>query len=307
MKSKIITVINLPFDLASPKSGACRGPAALKDLNLLGMLRSCGHEVVSTSVDEHSRESLLQDQNKNENIDQYKKVAEFSVKAIEKLDQIYTDGRFPLIVGGDHSVSIASISSAVKHLKKEKGEDARLGVLWVDAHPDLNTTETSPSGNVHGMSVAALLGKGDKLLVSIGGSNNRLLPQDIAFIGLRELDAGEVDLIENLNLKAFSSQSVHSTGITGPLKSVLDYFEQNVDAFVLSFDIDSCDPTIAPGVATPKQGGLTFDQASTIMEVVGKSEKLMSLEVVELNPALDDDSESTSRLALELLKKAFSK
>jgi len=307
MKRKIITIINLPFDLASPKSGACRGPAALGNLDLSGMLKSCGHEVVSSSLDEQSRDCVLQEQEKSENIDQLKEVAEFSVQAIEMLDRAYSEGRFPLVIGGDHSISIATISSAVKHLKKEKGNNARLGVLWVDAHPDLNTTETSPSGNVHGMSVAALLGKGDKLLVSVGGSNNRLLPQDVAFIGLRELDAGEIDLIENLNLKTYSSQDVHLNGIVVPVKSVLEYFEQNVDAFVLSFDMDSCDPAIAPGVATPKKGGLTFDQASALMELVGNSEKLMSLEVVELNPPLDDHSGSTSKLALELLKKAFSK
>jgi len=300
MHRKNIAIINLPFDLASPRAGACKAPAALENRKLKAVLYGLGYKVFEHSLEEHCLAS-----HRGREIDQHKEVAEFSAMALEKVDLAYTENCFPLVIGGDHSVSIATISGAIRYLKKEKGEEARLGVLWVDAHADLNTTETSPSGNVHGMSVAALLGLGDERLISIGGNGSRLREQDVAFLGLRDLDPGEVNFMKELKLKAISSDEVHSAGIKAAVSSVLQYLEDNVDAFILSFDMDVCDPTIAPGVATPKRGGLTFNEASAVMEMVSKSDKLMALELVELNPELDDSEEKTSRLALELIKTAF--
>ncbi len=290
MKDRAITIVELPFDDAAPCQGASRAPQALREAGLASRLKELGYKIEEkTSEPWQSKAS-----------DQLDSVLTFAELTCSRLSEVYSQGHFPLIIGGDHSISIATVSSAVKHFKSIAGPNFKLGVLWVDAHPDLNTFQTSPSGNIHGMSMAALLGSGENSLIDINNcGRGKVKPECVAFLGLRSIDPGEKALIERLKLKTFFMQDVNELGIEAVCDEALKLLEKNCDGIVLSFDIDVCDPSIAPGVSTPEQGGLSFEAAKTLMARVAKCKKLIAAEIVEYNP-LNDVEQITAELAIEL-------
>ena len=198
-------------------------------------------------------------------------------------------GYFPLILGGDHSMSIGSLAGIAAHCQAEK---KRLGVIWVDAHSDINTPETTPSGNIHGMPVAVNLGIGAQELLNVGGNFTKLKPENITMIGLRSVDPGERSLIKQLGIDAYSMTEVDKLGMYAIMLTVLERMKSRVDHLHISFDLDGVDPSVAKGVGTPVPGGLSYRETHLIMEMAAESGLVKSFEVTEVNPILDDMNQS---------------
>jgi arginase len=206
-------------------------------------------------------------------------------------------GHFPLVLGGDHSLSIGSIRGAARH--------RRLGLIWVDAHADFNTAETTPSGNIHGMPLAALCGLGDPRLVSLWDETPPVLdPKRVAIIGARDLDPGEKRNLRQAGVMVQSMEQIDRIGMVAALEKAIECVSRQVDGIYLSFDMDALDPRHAPGVGTPVPGGLTFREAHLACEVVAETGKLIGMELVEVNPILDVQNQ-TAILAVEFIRSAL--
>ena len=206
-------------------------------------------------------------------------------------------GRFPLVLGGDHSLSVGSIRGAAKHKK--------LGVIWVDAHADFNTAETTPSGNIHGMPLAALCGLGDPRLVCLWDETAPVLdPKRVAVIGARDIDSGEKRNLREAGVMVQSMEQIDRLGMVAALEKAIDRVSRDVDGIYLSFDMDALDPRHAPGVGTPVAGGLTFREAHLACEVIAETGKLIGMELVEVNPILDVQNQ-TAILAVEFIRSAL--
>jgi arginase len=206
-------------------------------------------------------------------------------------------GHFPLVLGGDHSLSAGSIRGAAKQ--------KRLGVIWVDAHADFNTHETTPSGNIHGMPLAALCGMGDNRLVCLWDETPPILdPRRVAVIGARDLDPGEKRNLREAGVMVQSMEQVDRIGMVAAIEKAIDRISRDVDGIYLSFDMDALDPRHAPGVGTPVQGGLTFREAHLACEVVAETGKLVGMDLVEVNPILDIQNQ-TAILAVEFIRSAL--
>lgn len=202
-------------------------------------------------------------------------------------------GVFPLVLGGDHSIAIGTLAGLTRHHRN-------LGVIWLDAHSDLNTPDTTPSGNIHGMSLAVSLGKGDTRLTSIGGAKSPIKPENVVLIGSRSLDQGERDLIRQEGITCFTMQDIDRLGMFRVMEEAIRITSAGTDGVHLSFDIDSVDPKIAPGTGTPVQGGLSYREAHLAMEMLSESGIVTSAEFVENNPLLDR-GQTTSRLLVGLI------
>jgi arginase len=228
-------------------------------------------------------------------------------KACEKLARtvrrILNGGNFPLVLGGDHSMAIGTIAGVAGYCRAEK---KRLGVIWVDAHADINVPGTSPSGNIHGMPVAASIGLGAPELSAVGGKFRKLDPTNVVMIGLRSVDEGERTIIRDHGVRAYTMTDIDRLGIYNVIEESLDYLQSRTDHIHVSFDLDSVDPAIAKGVGTPVPGGLTYREAHTIMEAIAARGALGSLEVAEVNPILDNMNKSAA-LAADLIASAMGK
>ena len=199
------------------------------------------------------------------------------------------EGNLPLILGGDHSISIGTVAAVASHYR-ERGE--RIGVIWVDAHCDLNQGHTSPSGNIHGMSLAVLLGKGDPRLTELGGAESSVLPENAVVIGAREIDQGEKELIEKAGIRVYAMPEIDERGVGRCMEEAIARASSGTAGFHLSYDLDALDPSVAPGVGTPVRGGFTYREGHLVAEKAARSGKMLSLELVELNPVLDDRNRS---------------
>lgn len=209
------------------------------------------------------------------------------------VSQEVQENRFPLIVGGDHSMAIGTLAGLAK-----TGE---YGVIWVDAHADLNTGETSPSGNIHGMPLAAAMGMGDVRLTEIGGRAAKIKPENLVYIGLRDIDAGEQREIDRLGIKVIDVATVRERGVTAIMEEAVAYLKQRTDRYYISFDMDSLDASLVPGTGTPVTGGLTLEEGQQILTHALQDEDLLAVELVELNPLLDVDNQ-TAKAALSLVE-----
>jgi arginase len=208
-------------------------------------------------------------------------------------------GRFPLVIGGDHSLSLGSIRGAAKHQK--------IGVLWIDAHADFNTPETTPSGNIHGMPLAALCGLGDGRLVQLWDEKLPVIdPQHVAVIGARDLDEGEKRNLTEAGVTVMAMEQIDRLGIVASVEKAIERVSRGVDGIYLSFDMDAMDPRHAPGVGTPVTGGLTYREAHLICEMVAETGVLVGMDVVEVNPILDVQNQ-TALLAVEFALSALGK
>jgi arginase len=220
-----------------------------------------------------------------------------------KVDAIMTRRGFPLVLGGDHSVAVGTISGIAAYCKRKK---KKLGVLWVDAHGDLNTPASSPSGNVHGMPLASVLGMGPRDLTTIGGAFTKLDPLNVSIVGLRSLDEGEKRRITQTGVNVFTMTDIDRQGIHRVMKKALARVAHGTDYVHVSFDLDAVDPTVASGVGTPVKGGLDYREAHLVMELISESNAMTSLEIVEVNPILDTRNAS-AEFAVELVQSAFGK
>jgi arginase len=213
------------------------------------------------------------------------------------------NGCLPLILGGDHSLSVGSAGAVAKHFRA-LGES--IGVIWVDAHADMNRPETTPSGNIHGMSLAVLLGHGHPRLVDLCGGTPAVRAENVSILGARDLDPGEKALISESGVRVFTMSEIDERGVGVCMEEALQRANDGTGGFHLSFDLDSLDPRVAPGVGTPVQGGLTYREGHLVCEKAARSGELLSFEVVELNPVLDDRNH-TAQMAVGLVGSALGK
>jgi arginase len=215
-----------------------------------------------------------------------------------RVQEIVDLGLFPVILGGDHSISLGSVAGVTQRRS--------VGVIWLDAHGDFNTGDTSPSGNIHGMVLAAIGGLGDERLVALGGHHPKVELGNIVLVGVRELDPGERDLLRKAGVLTFTMHEIDRQGLAAVVDQAIERAGAGVDGIHLSLDLDVVDPMQAPGVGTPVLGGLSYRETHLAMELLAESSKLSSMDVVEVNPVLDNHNE-TARLAMQLTLSALGK
>lgn len=293
-----IAVISVSIDLGAGRRGVDMGPSAMRIAGITGEIEAIGHRVVELgTITAGGIETTEAGRDGLPFLSEIVRVVKGTRAMVRRgLRQ----GCTPLVLGGDHSLSIGSVAAVAEH-HRERG--APIGVIWVDAHGDLNRPETSPSGNVHGMSLAVLLGHGDKRLV---GAQPAIKPENVSILGARELDPGERRLIADLGVRVFTMSEIDERGVATCMDEALRRASTGTAGFHLSLDLDALDPRLAPGVGTPVQGGLTYREGHLVCEKASRSGSLLSLEVVELNPVLDDRNH-TAALAVGLVASALGK
>jgi len=287
--SKTVNIIGFPMDLGADRRGVDMGPSALRIAGLKEKLENLGYKIID------SGDIFIQIMEKqkisNPKLKYLNEILKTSRRLAAKVERVLDRGHFPLCLGGDHSMAIGSIAGIASYCKKHR---QKLGVIWVDAHSDMNTDETSPSGNIHGMPLAASLGIGHEKLVNFYGFAPKLKPENCALIGIRSVDELERVNIKKLNLPVYTMTDIDKLGIHRIIVKVLKQFREKVDHIHVSFDLDSVDPAIAPGVGTPIPGGLSYREAHLLMESIAECGCMSSLEITEVNPILDDKNKSAS-------------
>jgi arginase len=301
MTQQTIHVVGVPMDLGSGRRGVDVGPSAIRIAGLNKRLRELGHKVIDDGdiTIKNVEELKVGDPSAR----YLAEIARASRLLCRKVGGALEQGYFPLVLGGDHSIAIGTISGIGTFCQQH---DERLGVLWVDAHGDINTPDTSPSGNIHGMPLATVLGYGPDELTGIGGAGPKLDPANVALVGIRSLDEGEKRRLKELGVQVYTMSDIDRHGIHRIMKKAIARVTHGTDYVHVSFDLDAVDPTIAPGVGTPVKGGLNYREAHLIMELVADAEIMTSLEIVEVNPILDDRNASAV-FAVELVQSAFGK
>ncbi len=283
------------MDLGQLRRGVDMGPSAIRYAGVVERLESLGYQVNDLGDIEIGRDRLTTDPLTG--LRNLEAVVQASTKIADKVDKIMKEGSFPLVLGGDHSIAIGTLAGISKYFK-------RLGVIWFDAHGDLNTPETSPSGNIHGMSLAVSLGLGETTLTQIGGYCPKIQPENIVIIGARSLDEGEKRLIKEKGIKVYTMHEIDRLGIPKVIEETIAYFKDRTDGVHLSLDLDGLDPLYAPGVGTPVEGGLNYRESHLAMEMFFESEMITSAEFVEVNPILDEKNK-TGILAVGLMASLF--
>lgn len=291
-----ISIIGMPIDLGQLRRGVDMGPSAIRYAGIIEMLENRGYTVKDLGDIQIGRDKLKTDPKTG--IRNLEAVYKASEQLMIQIEEVIQKDSFPLILGGDHSMAIGTLAGVAKSYKN-------LGLIWYDAHGDLNTPETSPSGNIHGMPLAASLGYGEESLTEIGGYSPKVKPENIIIIGARDLDPGEKDFIKEKGIKVYTMHEIDRIGMPQIIEDTNQYFEeQGVDGVHLSFDLDAIDPLDAPGVGTPVPGGVTFREAHLAMEMLAETGKITSAEFVEVNPILDERNK-TGTLAVDLIGSLF--
>lgn len=299
MTTRTATLIGAPTDIGASVRGASMGPEALRVAGVNSALASRGLNVID-------RGNLSGPGNPwSAPVQGYRhlaEVVEWNRRVHQAVRAELTDGRLPILLGGDHCLAIGSISAVARHCR-EHGR--KLRVLWLDAHADFNTSDLSPSGNIHGMPVACLCGFGPSELTSLGGPRPVVDPKWIRQIGIRSVDPGEKRFVHEQGLEVFDMRYIDEMGMRHTMEQALTGLDRNTHLHV-SFDVDFLDPDVAPGVATTVPGGPTYREAQLCMEMIADTDRLGSLDVMELNPALDVRNE-TAQIALDLIESLFGK
>lgn len=290
-----IDIIGVPIDLGADRRGVDMGPSAIRYAHLQNKLEDLGYTV----NDEGNVEVPIAEMCKitNPKLKYIDCIIPMSRRVSGAVSTSIQAGNFPLVIGGDHSLSIGSVRGAARNRK--------LGVIWLDAHADFNTAETTPSGNIHGMSLAILCGLGDKSLVQLWDEPVPVIdPKNIAIIGARDLDEGEKKNLQNAGAMVQGMEQIDRYGMVACLEKAIERISRNVDGIYLSLDLDSLDPEHAPGVGTPVPAGLTQREAHLACEMIGETGKLLGMDIVEVNPILDIQNR-TALLAVDFALSAL--
>ena len=298
---KSLSILGVPLGYGASMAGVDIGPAALRVARLNQRIARLGY-----SVHDLGDMRLERPQSLPEVDEKLKYVREIS-NACEELaievEEILKAGELPLIVGGDHSIAIGSFAGAVSHYRKQ---NKTLGLIWFDAHADMNTPETTPSGNIHGMPLAALLGYGTPELTNVAGFAPKLDPRLCAHVGARDIDPGERELIKKLGMRFFTMREIDERGMTNVMDDAIEIASGGSAGYGVTFDVDVLDPGDAPGSGTLVRGGLTYREAHLAMEKIAEAGGMRSLEIVEINTALDVNNK-TAELGVELILSALGK
>ena len=301
MRNAKVAVIGAPMDLGAGRRGVDMGPSAVRAASLHAKISSLGYEVEDLgNIDVVQPESINP---KPSSARFLQEIATSCARLARLVEKAAGDGKFPIVLGGDHSIAAGTITGMAKYFKKSK---RKLGVIWIDAHADMNTPATSPSGNVHGMPLAATIGLGPKELTHLGGYSGKVHPSNVVLIGIRDVDELESVNVTSSGVNAFTMREVDELGMRTVITRAIEMASRGTDGIHLSFDMDSVDPDDAPGVGTPVRGGLTYREAHLAMEILSDTQLLRSIEVVEVNPILDT-SNRTALLAVELIASAMGK
>ena len=290
-----IHLLEMPLDFGASRHGSDMGPSAIRLAGMKEKLESLGH-TISNHSDIFSVSPQEYEQVGNPKAKYLKPIAKACTKLAERVEKICTDGEFPLILGGDHSIALGSIAGAAAYAKKS---NKKLGVLYVDAHGDFNTPETSPTGNIHGQCLAASAGLGLPELTNLYFDGQKVDPKNICFVGVRDLDAGEKQLMKQAGVTVFTMSDIERQGFAAIVKQITVFFKTHADCIHVSFDMDVLDPMFAPGTGIPLPGGLTNREALLLMEEMSATKRVMSAEIVEVNPILDVRNQ-TGALAVSL-------
>lgn len=302
LETNKIRIIGVPSDLGASRRGVDMGPSALRIANIGPRLTALGFDVEDVgNVPVTVRESITRPQESH--IKFLPEITEVSKQVKERVYQALKDGRRPLTLGGDHSFAIGSAAGVTKFYGEKK---KKVGIIWIDAHGDINTPETSGSGNIHGMPLAHILGRGTKELLALGEKTPMIESGHAVLIGIRDLDAGERKMIQELGIRAFTMRDIDEMGMRAVMQEAIRAATNGTVGFHLSFDVDSMDPTVAPGVGTGVKGGMTYREGHLAMEILHDSGKILSMDITEVNPVLDI-SNQTADLAVEIALSAFGK
>ena len=299
--NKTVSVLGVPLGYGASMAGVDIGPAALRVARLNQRIERLGY-----SVDDRGDLRLQRPRTFPEESEKLKYVREIT-DACEQLahevEDILNSENFPIILGGDHSIAIGSFAGAASYYTKQ---DKTLGLIWFDAHADMNTPESTPSGNIHGMPLAALLGYGTPELINVAGFAPKLDPQLCAHVGARDIDPGERELITKLGVRFFTMREIDERGMKACMDDAIAIASRATGGYAVTFDIDALDPGDAPGSGTLVRGGLTYREAHLGMEKIAEAGGMRSLEIVEINTALDVNNR-TAELGVELILSALGK
>jgi arginase len=294
-----VSLIGVPTDIGAGHRGARMGPEALRIAGL-------GEALIARGVDVADRGNLAGPSNPwLPPVDGYRhldEVVAWNKALMDAVDAELTLGRMPIVLGGDHCLGLGSITAVARHCRRT---GKKLRVLWLDAHADFNTSNVTPSGNVHGMPVACLCGLGPTALTTLGGSAPAMRPDEIRQIGIRSVDDGEKRLVKEYGLDVYDMRYIDEVGMKRAMEEALEDLDADTHLHV-SFDVDFLDPSIAPGVGTTVPGGPNYREAQLVMEMIADTGRMASLDIVELNPALDNHN-ATAELAVDLVESLFGK
>jgi arginase len=296
-----VTIIGVPSDLGANMRGANIGPSAIRIAGLHEKLKMLG-----CSIEERGDIAVpLREMLSKAEVDNKHKTAivDICAKLSDEVYQALQSGRKPIVLGGDHSIGMGTITG-VSRFTKDSGE--ALGLIWIDAHADMNTPDSTHTGNIHGMPLSVLLGRGYPELVGLGGFSPKVRAQNVALIGIRTLDSDEKELCRKSGVRYFTMREIDERGMHAVMKEAIGVVTNGTTGFHLSFDLDGIDPIYAPGVSTPVTGGISYREAHLILEMMADTKKLLSMEFVELNPMCDVEHKSAG-LVVDLIQSALGK
>lgn len=298
---KPIAIIGVPQDYGAGRRGVDMGPSALRVANLNSSLSALGFTVEdygNVFVDQPER--IPESASTARHLPQ---IAQNCLRLAKMVEKAAKESRFPLVLGGDHSIAAGTVAGVTKHYRSQKKS---LGLVWIDAHGDFNTPESSPSGNVHGMPLSSIVGQGPRELTHLRGISPMVAAKNVALVGIRDIDRREADNIRAAGIHSYTMREIDERGMRAVMQDAIRVASDGTAGLHLSLDMDALDPVEAPGVGTPVRGGLNYREAHLAMELLHDCGKLISMEVVEVNPVLDI-ANKTAALAVELILSALGK
>ncbi len=301
MRCAEIAVIGAPLDLGAGRRGVDMGPSAIRVANLGARAGGLGYTVQDQgNVDTKQAESVSAGPTSARYLTEISLTCKRLAQMVERaLDQ----GQAPLVLGGDHSIAVGTVSGVSRHFKRQR---KRIGLIWVDAHADMNTPKTSPSGNVHGMPLACIVGQGPWELTHLYGYAPKVDARNVVLVGIRDVDQLEKPHVRESGVHAFTMRDIDERGMKAIMGEAIEIASAGAAGIHLSLDMDAVDPQFAPGVGTPVRGGCTYREAHLAMEMINDSGLMVSMEVVEVNPVIDEVNR-TAELAVELTLSALGK
>lgn len=298
---KAVEIIGVPVDLGANMRGANMAPAAIRIAELHHKIRVLGYEIKDIGdLEVPVRDTLSEAASQQKYLTQIHRIC-------EELEEIVHDAaaarRIPIVLGGDHCIAMGTIAGISRYYR-ERHES--LGLIWIDAHADINSPSSSVTGNIHGMPLSVVMGSGHPELVQVGGFAPKVRPENVALIGIRMLDGAEKDILRKSGVRYFTMREIDERGMANVMKDALAVVGKGTSGVHLSFDLDGVDPLYAPGVSTPVTGGLSYREAHLALEMLAESGLLCSMEFVELNP-MTDLQHKTAQLTVELIQSALGK
>lgn len=295
-KTKAIDIIGAPSTFGQRKLGVDLGPTAIRYAGLISRLKQLDHDVYDKGDIKVPVVNIEKFHSEQKGLRNYDEIIDVNQKLNKEVSASIENNRFPLVLGGDHSIAVGSVSAISKHYNN-------LGVIWYDAHGDLNIPEESPSGNIHGMPLRILTGEGPKELLEL--NSNVIKPENIVLIGMRDLDKGERQFIKDHNIKTFTMSDIDKLGIKEVIENTIEYLKsRNVDGVHLSLDVDALDPLETPGTGTRVLGGLSYRESHFALELLHQSHLISSMDLVEVNPLIDSNNH-TAEQAVSLVGTFF--